>query len=261
MVQYVFLSHDVDWRKQGPPLEHILARKDRFEPAILKNCDKKNPYYNIPDYMELEEKYDIKSTYFFRTIYENGNFEDYEDDIKILIKGGWEVGLHLDPSSINDLDKISQEKVQLESITKFKLKANRVHYLGFNQELPHKLQQLGFVYDSTVKNSKDRIDENEVGYFMYDKLIEFPITVMDAYLFTYMKITENKIIATFEDVLNLCRKINSEFNIITVNWHDNVLKMRGGRMYENILEYLTSQEDVIILKGIDLAELIKKTKY
>ena len=29
-MQYIFLSHDVDWRRQGPPIEHVLARKDRF---------------------------------------------------------------------------------------------------------------------------------------------------------------------------------------------------------------------------------------
>jgi len=35
-MQYIFLSHDVDWRKQGPPLEHILSRKDRFEPELFE---------------------------------------------------------------------------------------------------------------------------------------------------------------------------------------------------------------------------------
>ena len=43
MTQYVFLGHDVDWRKQGASLEHIMARKERFEPSVLEECDKKNP--------------------------------------------------------------------------------------------------------------------------------------------------------------------------------------------------------------------------
>jgi hypothetical protein len=41
-------------------------------------------------------------------------------------------------------------------------------------------------------------------------------------------------------------------------WHDNVLKMKGGRMYKEILEYLTSQDDVNIRRGIDLAKMINK---
>ena len=80
MTQYVFLGHDVDWRKQGASLEHIMARKERFEPSVLEECNKKNPYYNIPDYMEIEEKFGVKSTFFFRTKYEDGDFADYEDD-------------------------------------------------------------------------------------------------------------------------------------------------------------------------------------
>jgi hypothetical protein len=34
--------------------------------------------------------------------------------------------------------------------------------------------------------------------------------------------------------------------------------MKGGRMYKEILGHLTSQDDVIIHRGIDLAEMISK---
>jgi hypothetical protein len=56
--------------------------------------------------------------------------------------------------------------------------------------------------------------------------------------------------------LKLGRIVNNSFNVITVIWHDNVLKMKGGRMYKAILEYLTSQDDVSILRGMDLASMI-----
>ena len=80
-----------------------------------------------------------------------------------------------------------------------------------------------------------------------------------------MKIKETRIIETFQSVLNYGRNLlihsnneKKDFNIITVVWHDNVLKMKGGRMYKEILGYLTSQDDVIIHRGIDLAEMISK---
>jgi hypothetical protein len=73
-----------------------------------------------------------------------------------------------------------------------------------------------------------------------------------------MKIPEDKIVQTFNDTLSMSRKINFDFNIITVIWHDNVLKMKGGRMYQHILEFLTSQQDVKICKGIDLARMVNK---
>jgi hypothetical protein len=128
------------------------------------------------------------------------------------------------------------------------------------------LQELKFIYDSSIRNSKNIIDKNEMGYYNYNNnLIEFPITLMDAYMFTYMKIKENRIIETFESTLNYgrnlirhCNHKQKDFNVITVVWHDNVLKMKGGRMYKEILQYLTSQDDVNIHRGIDLAEMISK---
>jgi len=257
LLQYIFLSHDVDWRKEGAPLEHIFARKERFEKKTLEKAEVKNPYYNIPEYIEIEEKFGVKSTFFFRTMYENGDFRDYQDDISNLIKGNWEIGLHLDPSSVNDIKKISKEKSDLEKLTHSKLNGNRVHYLGFDKDLPNKLQKLGFVYDSSTRKSKDKIDENEMGFTKINGIIEFPITLMDAYMFTYMKIAEEKIIPIFEQTLDYSRNLIQDFNIITVIWHDNVLKMKGGRMYKKILEYLTSQDDVRICKGIDLALMVK----
>ena len=255
-MQYVFLSHDVDWRIQGPPTEHILQRKDRFDLEIFEKTKPEELYRNIPEYMEIEEKYDIRSTFFFRTIYENGDVIDYEDDIKQLQKSNWEIGLHTDRQSINSIEMIKQEKEKLESITKDKINGNRVHFLNYNSELPDKLERLGFLYDSSLRHSKDRIDEKEIGYSKINHLIEFPITIMDAYLFTYMKIKEEGIIPEFKKTLELSRTI-SENNVITILWHDNVLKMKGGRMYNKILEFLTSQNDVKIMCGRDLVKILK----
>ena len=257
-MQYIFLSHDVDWRRQGPSKEHILARRERFEEKAIENLDKKNPYYNTPDLMELEDRFGVKSTFFYRTEYENGDYRDYEDDIQSLHKGGWEIGLHCKPENINNLEKIKEEKHKLEELVKGPLFGNRVHYLGFDKELPEKLSELGFAYDSTVRHTKDQIDKNEMGYFMFGKLIEFPLTLMDAYLFTYMKISEEKIVETVENTVEYGRKLNDDFNVITINWHDNVLQMKGGRMYKKILEYLTSQNDIRVCRGIDLAKIISK---
>jgi len=255
-MQYIFLSHDVDWRKQGPPLEHILARKDRFEPELFEKTKPEDLYRNIPEYMEIEEEFGVRSTFFFRTFYENGDVLDYKDDIKQLQKSNWEIGLHTDPSSIDNLDKIRLEKEKLESITGKQIVGNRVHFLNYNPELPNKLEKLGFNYDSSLRHSKDRIDDKEMGYSKINGIIEFPITLMDAYLFTYMKIQEDKIISEFQKTLDLGRSL-SENNVISVLWHDNVLKMKGGRMYKQILEFLTSQDDVEIKSGIDLVKILK----
>ena len=255
-MQYIFLSHDVDWRRQGPPLEHVLARKDRFDPEIFDKTKPEDLYRNIPQFMELEEKFGIRSTFFFRTLYENGNVDDYEDDIQTLQKGNWEIGLHTDPQSVNNIEKIKIEKEKLESLTKRPIVGNRVHFLNYDLELPSKLKKLGFLYDSSLRHSKDKIDEKEMGYSKIDELIEFPVTLMDAYLFTHMGINEDGIVPEFKKTLELGRDFSDQ-NVISVIWHDNILKMKGGRVYGKILEFLTSQEDVKILPGKELVKILK----
>ena len=255
-MQYIFLSHDVDWRRQGPTIEHIQARKDRFDHDIFDKTRSEDLYRNIPEYMELEEKFGIRSTFFFRTIYENGNVDDYEDDIQSLQKGKWEIGLHTDPQSVNDIERIRLEKEKLESLTQKPIVGNRVHFLNYNLELPKKLKELEFLYDSSLSHSKDKIDEKEMGFSKIDGVIEFPVTLMDAYLFTYMKIEEEQIVSQFQKTLDIGRNISKE-NVISVIWHDNVLKMKGGRMYEKILEFLTSQDDVKILPGNELVKILE----
>ena len=255
-MQYIFLSHDVDWRRQGPNLEHIQARKDRFDPEIFSKTKPENLYRNIPEYMELEEKFGIRSTFFFRTFYENGNVDDYEDDIQTLQKGDWEIGLHTDPQSVDDIEKIKQEKEKLESLTRKSIVGNRVHFLNYNSKLPSKLKKAGFLYDASLRHSKDKINENEMGHSKIDGLIEFPVTLMDAYLFTHMGIKEEGIIPEFKKTVEIGRNFSEE-NVISVIWHDNVLKMKGGRMYEKILEFLTSQDDVKILSGKDLVKILE----
>ena len=254
-MQYIFLSHDVDWRKQGPSIEHIQARKDRFDTEVFDKIRLEELYRNIPEYMEIEEKFGVRSTFFFRTLYENGNVDDYKDDIQTLQNGNWEIGLHTDPKSIENIEKIKLEKEKLESLTKMPIIGNRVHFLNYNSELPLKLKKLGFLYDSSLRYSKDKIDENEMGYSEIDGLIEFPVTLMDAYLFTHMNINEDGIIPEFKKTLEIGRRY-SEKNVISVIWHDNVLKMKGGRMYQKILEFLTSQDDVKIVCGRDLIKIL-----
>ena len=254
-MQYIFLSHDVDWRKQGPSIEHIQARKDRFDTEVFDKIRPEELYRNIPEYMEIEEKFGVRSTFFFRTLYENGNVDDYKDDIQTLQNGNWEIGLHTDPKSIENIEKIKLEKEKLESLTKMPIIGNRVHFLNYNSELPLKLKKLGFLYDSSLRYSKDKIDENEMGHLKIDGLIEFPVTLMDAYLFTHMNINEDGIIPEFKKTLEIGRRY-SEKNVISVIWHDNVLKMKGGRMYQKILEFLTSQDDVKIVCGRDLIKIL-----
>ena len=252
MTKYIFLSHDVDWRFSGPPKEHILQRKDRFDKSVLNNLDTLNPYNNFNEIMTIEEKYGCRSSFFFRTKYENGDFKEYEDQIRELEKSGWEIGLHLDPRSINDMSEISKEYDDLSSITKNKIIGNRVHFTNNDDSLLPKLKELGIKYDSSSKYSKSELIDNDFGFYEKD-IIQFPVTIMDAYLFAYMGITETNIISFFDSLLQ------RDNELITMIWHDNVLKMKGGRMYSKVMEFLHSK-DIIFCTGKETYDLAKSHK-
>ena len=249
----VILTHDVDYPPQGPGLNHILARRDRFSEEIISRVISEgyNPYLGIPDIMSFEEDYGFKSTFFFRYKYDDGTtVKAYEEILRELIKGGWEISLHInDPSS---LEAILMEKKTLEYVLNASVYGSRVHNLNIKIENLPILAKAGFKYDSSITFNKYDVDLKNTGFFNAGGILEFPITIMDAYLFTYMKASEDKVLSYIDKALNI--GLNSEF--ITILWHDCSIKMRGGRMYPKILEFLQSKDFVEVVKMIDAYNMI-----
>ena len=247
---YLFMSHDVDWPRHGPSISHIMARKDRFDSDIIKKVlvEGYNPYYNIPEIMEAEERVGVRSTFFFRPTYDDGSTVIvYEDDIKSLVNGGWEIGVHL--NNADNIEDILRQKHAIESIARVKCLGSRVHYLKVNEEGLLNIYKAGFLYDSSLVFIKSDISTRNMGCLLKRGLVVFPITLMDAYIFTYMKVDEGKVLNIIKKMINTALAVN--IKIITILWHVGSVKMRGGRMYFKVLEYLASCDDISIVKGIE----------
>ncbi|MCJ7470265.1 hypothetical protein MUO74_07195 [Candidatus Bathyarchaeota archaeon] len=261
----MFLSHDVDWGRAGPSLSHIMARKERFDEDVLRSCKAVNPYYNFPEYIEMEDKFHVRSTFFFRTYVKESihpppsyHVEEYREEIRSLLRGGWEVGLHMDPASYSSKNMIQLEKEALENVAGQPVYGNRVHYTMNNEILHAHLQQLSFKYDASAKNTREKIVDQDFGYFRRGKLVVFPITVMDALTFAHIAEKEEQVVDVVRQAINRCRELPKEKNIMTIIWHDCALKMKKGRRYPEVLEFLTSLKDAEIMRGIDLYERIEK---
>ncbi len=245
----------MDWPLQGPGRDHVLARIDRFDQATasrIKSDDHYNPYHGVPALLDLESKLGVKSTFFFRPKFDDGQLvTPYQDEIRELTNKGWEVGLHINDAG--SLSSVIDEKEFLEKIAGTKIYGTRAHYLRIKKEQVPFLHRAGVAYDSSLCYSQDSFDLRNTGFVIEeDGLAVFPITFMDAYLFTYTRLTEQNVVSYVKT--NIQKAKNSGASMVTILWHDNAILMKGGRMYGKLLEGLVAMRGLTFVRGIDAYE-------
>jgi peptidoglycan/xylan/chitin deacetylase (PgdA/CDA1 family) len=255
----LIVTHDIDWPIHGPGKTHVLARNYRFTTEIIQKVERENfnPYFGIPKVIEIEEKYGVRSTFFFRPRYDDGSeVEAYKETMRILLSGRWEVGLHSNITSTPQ--EVASEKQMVEKASGQPVYGSRVHYLRVAENTFANLAEAGIKYDSSLCFNKEQIDFRNTGFVFKDGLVVFPVTFMDAYLFSYMHLTEETIVPFIaKSIENL---FDSGARILTLLWHDNSVMMRGGRAYEQLIKRLVAKEDTTFLKGIEAYQLINKEK-
>jgi peptidoglycan/xylan/chitin deacetylase (PgdA/CDA1 family) len=259
LTRTLILTHDVDWPIQGPGAEHVLARKDRFAPEIIAKVEQEgfNPYFGVPKMMEIEEKYGVRSTFFFRPQYDDGSKVDgYNKVMSQLLSGGWEVGLHCNGTS--SLQEVDGEKIAVEKAAAQAVLGSRVHYLKVAEGTFANLSAAGIKYDSSVSFNKEQIDKRNTGFLVKNDLVVFPVTFMDAYLFSYMHQTEETVVSFILDSIE--NLFASGVELVTLLWHDNSVFMKGGRAYEELIKKLKDLPNTRFLKGIEAYELIKNQR-
>jgi peptidoglycan/xylan/chitin deacetylase (PgdA/CDA1 family) len=253
----IFLSHDIDWPRNGPPKQHIFDRKDRFDPETLDRVISGdfNPYFGVRSLMEMEKQIGVRSTFFFRPTYDDSSSaREYAQDIRDLEAGGWEIGVHLNDASTKD--DVSRQKRIIDGLVEKPTCGTRVHYLRVNYDKIPELGSSGFLYDSSLVYSKETYDERNAGVLKIGSLTEFPITFMDAYLFSYWKIPEYSVVDfVISKIKDLKRK---GFPLATILWHDNALLMRGGRRYKELIEAIHAIDGLEVRRGADLLSELRQ---
>jgi peptidoglycan/xylan/chitin deacetylase (PgdA/CDA1 family) len=244
----IILTHDVDWPPAGPGLEHILARRNRFDTATIEKTINEgfNPYNNVDLLMEMEESHGLRSTFFFRPKYDDGtSAASYAGAIQKLITKGWEVGAHINDSG--SFESILSERREVGACCGKLPIGCRAHYLRLSEGSHSYMRRAGFAYDSSLMFVKDQISPRNAGFLLRDGLVVFPITIMDAYLFTYMRVPEEKVTQIFDDAIRTCK----DRQYMTVLWHDSSVLMKGGRTYSQLCERLATRDDVECVKAYD----------
>jgi hypothetical protein len=93
---------------------------------------------------------------------------------------------------------------------------------------------------------------------IYGGVVELPITLMDAYMFTYWGVRPEETYRKLVDVLKYLKSVGIE--IATILWHVNSIKMRGGKEYIRFIEDIWRLEWLTPLRVVDIAMFVGKGK-
>ncbi len=270
----VCLSHDIDVLYDERSAKQLL--KNTLVSAVKLNADKFtksikaaykreiNPNYNLAKTFKIENKYGAKSSTYFLAL--NATEEDHNyhldaitESINEVVKNKGEIGLHGGHQAYNDINKIAQEKLKLETVIGSKVVGYRNHYLRFTT--PHTweyLNQLGFLYDTTYGYADCLGFRNGMCYPFnpylnntkeFLNIVELPLVIMDVTLWGYMRLTPT-------EQLNLCKnlidKVAAIHGVVTIVWHNTHMLGAEGALYEAIIKYaaekgawLTTAQDIV----------------
>lgn len=263
----IILTHDVDdiyvklrhillsiayWSKNWDFSSTLHLTKGLFNKS-------KTPYKNFRKIIQLEKKYDAKSSFYFLTS-PNDIFgtkyelDDLHDEIGFLIDEDFEIGLHTGYHSYDNFEKIKKEKEMLEKMIGKKIIGARNHVLRF--KTPQSWEQLskaGLLYDTTFGyhdhigfrngmchpfrpynlNSEKTID-----------ILEIPLIIEDMTFIMYMKENVRVCWDYIKGLIDTVKELNGVITILWHTWTFSYPVSYGGMfgkewndLYEKILEY------------------------
>ena len=218
----------------------------------MSSIFKQNPYWGFNKVKAIEEKYGVKSTFFF--LEESLPFKPLQpsnwglslgyyswDDpkvknvIKELDSEGYEIGLHGSYNSYKDETLLSDEKKKLETIIGHPVQGIRQHFLNMDDNTWKIQNKLGFSYDSTFGSPKD-VGFREDQYYPFKPLDnEFtvvPLVIMDSCLMSKSNPREEYI-----KILDIAEEKKA---FVTINWHQRVFNEKEfpeySKIYREIIE-------------------------
>jgi hypothetical protein len=253
------ITHDVDfifkWKNSLSFLKTLTA--DLFKRKSLTDFSKtlsfkfsnNDPFDNFDYFMDLSEKYSLKSTFFLLIDGKHKldfNYKNRVIDLKKLISKiqnrKHNLGIHLSYDSYNNIEIISTEISEFKELTNVNSITNRQHFLRL--EVPQTWQ---IWEDCGIVNDYSMYYSDAVGFRMgtcYDinlfnfqtcktlNVVEFPLIFMD----TTMINDENFDFSMLENMLEQTKKHNGNFVVL---WHNsNLYNKNLKNTFEKLLNLL-----------------------
>ncbi len=245
----VCLTHDVDNIRR--PLSHILSVRRRFGRGdfLLAMLGLRSLYNNISLIAEQERARGVRSSFYFLTA--NYSLKKLAGSITNLDRRGWEIGLHGDFGTHDSAEGLGRAMRLFEDQTGITPRGAREHFLRFDFDRTWELMdRAGLEYDSTV-GFRDRIgfplglctpfhppDRD----WRPMRMLELPLVLMDTTLWGYLKRNEEQ---ASSDVDSIVAEVERVHGLFTLLWHQEAVRMKGGRLYPSILDRLIKKHPFI----------------
>jgi len=284
----VCLTHDVDIvslysfqqsvRKRSESLKNkiSIASKGRSFIGfgvdivrIIQHAHSQDPLHCYEQWLEVEEKMGVRSTFFFWPGWSSVNKHHasdctYELADQVVFDGqncsvaemireidhrGWEVGLHPSWYSFNDIDEMKHQKAALEAALTKDVVSVRQHFLHHDIRITPRIQaEAEFKYDSTL-GFNDNIGFRFGTCYplrLYDlqeetelPIMEVPLIIQDGALLNQKKGMRLDEETAFEYVVRITEAVEQVGGVLTLLWHLNaVINPPRWNLYLRSLHYL-----------------------
>jgi hypothetical protein len=236
----ICLTHDVDNIERA--LGHVLKTRSRFKAGDLINdvVGIASLYDNVDEIAKREGGMGFRSSFYFLT--SNYPLEEIATRIKKLRDKGWDIGLHGDFGTHDSPDKMREAVEVFSTELGFSPRGVREHFLKFSHGTTWEIMEnAGFDYDTTV-GLNDRLGfklglatpfHPPTKDWRPMRLLEIPLILMDTTLWGYLKRDET---AGLNDIRGILSKVQEVGGLFTLLWHQEAVKMKGGRLYWTLLD-------------------------
>ena len=235
----VALSHDIDrvykhHQYLTKSIAHLIRLNGKGFINQLKSIGDQRPYWTFDQLIEMEENFNVRSTFFFlnESIKLNpfslnsyklslGRYNVLDPEIaqtiRYLDKNGWEIGVHGSYNSYKDSKLLTIEKKTLEMIVGHPIIGIRQHYLNLNDNTWQIQNDVGFKYDSSWGFTND-IGFRNNRYTPFRPLSNdfkvIPLTLMDSCFMAKPNKWDE-----YEKLLDKCELTGA---VMVINFHQHV---------------------------------------
>jgi len=246
----IIISHDVDhitvWEHRkdliipkflGRNIIELVIGTLTYKEFLLRFTNLfKNKWHNIEELIDFDGKESIPSTFFIAVANELGlsySIKDAEFWIKKILQKKFDVGLH--GIAFDNSKNIKNEYNIFKKISKLNDFGIRMHYLRNNDNTVKYLNNAGYIFDSTLFELRNP--------FKVGDIWEFPLHIMDSYLFHKNSRWQNQTLEQVKDktkrkIEEACKKDIKYFTILFHSRSFNNSFSNWKNWYIWVIEYL-----------------------